>query len=201
MRLIPNSLLYQIQKLFVLDKNHTVFENLEVIRNKIMSSSTNLIFYKNAFSKTKFMTKIMELFEIPIVYVDFDLLLSGYFESDSNSKPSNMEIIRPNTENLKNLLSDVLTQISSQKTVLILDSLNGLYSFLDDENPGRFVNGLIMLLHSNAKFSQSILFITCLAQKKDDNWVLPTGRHILESENINRFEINENNTKIKIKIA
>tara|TARA_B110000014_G_C20102480_1_gene579017 strand:- start:56 stop:655 length:600 start_codon:yes stop_codon:yes gene_type:complete len=199
--LIPNSLLYQIQKLFVLDKNHTVFENLEVIRNKIMSSSTNLIFYKNAFSKTKFMTKIMELFEIPIVYVDFDLLLSGYFESDSNSKPSNMEIIRPNTENLKNLLSDVLTQISSQRTVLILDSLNGLYSFLDDENPGRFVNGLIMLLHSNAKFSQSILFITCLAQKKDDNWVLPTGRHILESENINRFEINENNTKIKIKIA
>ena len=201
MRLIPNSLLYQIQKLFVLDKNHTVFENLEVIRNKIMSSSTNLIFYKNAFSKTKFMTKIMELFEIPIVYVDFDLLLSGYFESDSNSKPSNMKIIRPNTENLKNLLSDVLTQISSQRTVLILDSLNGLYSFLDDENPGRFVNGLIMLLHSNAKFSQSILFITCLAQKKDDNWVLPTGRHILESENINRFEINENNTKIKIKIA
>ena len=185
----------------MLDKNHTVFENLEVVRNKTMSSSTNLIFYKDAFSKTKFMTKIMELFEIPIVYVDFDLLLSGYFESDSNNKPSNMEIIRPDRENLKNLLSDVLTQISSQKTVLILDSLNGLYSSLDDENPGRFVNSLIMLLHSNAKFSQSILFITCLAQKKDDNWVLPTGRHILESENINRFEINENNTKIKIKIA
>ena len=60
------------------------------------------------------------------------------------------------------------------------------------------MNSLIMLLHANAKFSQSILFITCLAQKKDDNWVLPTGRHILEFENISRFEINEDDSKIKI---
>ena len=143
--------------------------------------------------------KIMELSEIPLTYLDFDLLFSGYFERDDLTKPSNIEIIQPDTKNLKDLLPNILTKISSQKTILILDSLNGLYSFFDDQNPGRFVNSLIMLLHANAKFSQSILFITCLAKKKDDNWVLPTGRHILEFENINRFEINEDATKIEIK--
>ena len=55
-----------------MENNHTVFENLEVIKNKITSSSTNLIFYKNAFSKTKFMNKIMELSEVPLTYLDFD---------------------------------------------------------------------------------------------------------------------------------
>ena len=56
-----------------------------------------------------------------------------------------------------------------------------------------------MLLSANLKFSQSILFVTCLAQKKDDVWIMPTGRHILEFENVNRFEINENDAKIEIK--
>ena len=181
-----------------MEKNYPVFENLEVAKNKITPSSTNLIFYKDAFSKTKFMNKIMDLFEPPVIYLDFDLLFSGYFESDNIIKPSNIEIIQPDSKNLKGLLPGILTKISSQKTILVLDSLNGLYSFFDDQNPGRFVNSLIMLLHANAKFSQSILFITCLAQKKDDNWVLPTGRHILEFENVSRFEINEDDSKIKI---
>ena len=114
-------------------------------------------------------------------------------------KPPNMEIIKPDKENLKELLPSVLTKISSRKTTLIVDSLNGLYNFIDDDNPARFVNSLIMLLTTNAKFAKSILFVTCLGQKKDDDWILPTGRHILEFENVNRFEINENDAKIEIK--
>jgi len=181
-----------------MEKNYPVFENLEVAKNKITPSSTNLIFYKDAFSKTKFMNKIMDLFEPPVIYLDFDLLFSGYFESDNIIKPSNIEIIQPDSKNLKGLLPGILTKISSQKTILILDSLNGLYSFFDDHSAGRFVNSLIMLLHANLKFSQSILFITCLAKKKDDSLVLPTGGNILEFENINRFEIKETDSKIQI---
>jgi hypothetical protein len=143
----------------------------------------------------------MNVFENPIIYVDFDLLLSGYFECEYITKPSNIEIIKPNSKNLKDILPNILTKVSYQETILILDSLNGLYSFLDDDNPDRFTNSLIMLLSSNLKFSKSILFVTCLAQKKEDTWVLPNGRHILESENINRFDITEKNTKIDIKLV
>ena len=182
-----------------MEKNPTLFENFDTAKNKMMSCSTNLIFYNDAFSKTKFMSKIIESFEDPIIYLDFDLLFSGYLESNYIAKPSTMEIIKPDKENLKELLPSVLTKISSRKTTLIVDSLNGLYSFSDDENPARFVNSLIMLLTTNAKFAKSILFVTCLGQKKDEDWVLSTGRHILEFENVNRFEINENDAKIKIK--
>ena len=182
-----------------MEKNHTLFENFETAKNKMLPCSTNLIFYNDAFSKTKFMSKIIESFEDPIIYLDFDLLFSGYLESEYIEKPPNMEIIKPDSKNLKDLLPSVLTKISSQKTILIVDSLNVLYSFIDNDNPARFVNSLIMLLTTNAKFSKSILFVTCLGQKKDDDWVLPTGRHILEFENVNRFEINENEAKIKVK--
>ena len=182
-----------------MEKNHTLFENFETAKNKMLPCSTNLIFYNDAFSKTKFMSKIIESFEDHIIYLDFDLLFSGYLESGHIEKPPNMEIIKPDKENLKELLPSVLTKISSRKTTLIVDSLNGLYNFIDDDNPVRVANSLIMLLTTNAKFSESILFVTCLGQKKDDDWILPTGRHILEFENVNRFEINEDNAKIKIK--
>ena len=183
-----------------MEKNHTLFENFESTKNKMIPCSTNLIFYNDAFSKTKFMSKIMESFEDPIIYLDFDLLFSGYLESGHIEKPPNMEIIKPDKENLKELLPSVLTKISSRKTTLIVDSLNGLYNFIDDDNPVRVANSLIMLLTTNVKFAKSILFVTCLGQKKDDDWILPMGRHILEFENVNRFEINENDAKIEIKV-
>ena len=183
-----------------MEKNHTLFENFETAKNKMLPCSTNLIFYNDAFSKTKFMSKIMESFEDPIIYLDFDLLFSGYLVSEYIEKPPNLEIIKPDSKNLKDLLPNILTKISSQKTILIVDSLNVLYSFIDNDNQARFVNSLIMLLTTNAKFSESILFVTCLGQKKDENWILPTGRHILEFENVNRFEINENDAKIEIKV-
>ena len=183
-----------------MEKKQTLFENFETAKNKMLPWSTNLIFYNDAFSKTKFMSKIMESFEDPITYLDFDLLFSGYLVSEYIEKPPNLEIIKPDSKNLKDLLPNILTKISSQKTILIVDSLNVLYSFIDNDNQARFVNSLIMLLTTNAKFSKSILFVTCLGQKKDENWILPTGRHILEFENVNRFEINENDAKIEIKV-
>ena len=182
-----------------MEKNHTLFENFETAKNKMLPCSTNLIFYNDAFSKTKFISKIIESFEDHIIYLDFDLLFSGYLESGHIEKPPNMEIIKPDSKNLKDLLPNILTKISLQKTILIVDSLNVLYSFIDNDNQARFVNSLIMLLTTNTKFSKSILFVTCLGQKKDEDWILPTGRHILEFENVNRFEINENDAKIKIK--
>jgi hypothetical protein len=181
-----------------MEKSHTLFENFETAKNKMIPCSTNLIFYNDAFSKTKFMSKIMKSFEDSITYLDFDLLFSGYLESNHIAKPPNVEIIKPDKGNFKELIPNILTKASSQKTILIVDSLNGLYSFLDDENPARFVNSLIMLMATNVKFSKSILFVTCLGQKKDDVWFLPTGRHILEFENINRFEINEDAGKIEV---
>ena len=78
----------------------------------MQASSTNLIFYKDAFSKTKFMSKIIESFEIPIIYLDFDLLFSGYAENDYIIKPPKFELVKPDTENLKELLPNILTKIS-----------------------------------------------------------------------------------------
>ena len=65
-----------------MEKNHTLFDNFDTAKNKMTPCSSNLIFYNDAFTKTKFVSQIMNSFKDPIIYVDFDLLLSGYFECE-----------------------------------------------------------------------------------------------------------------------
>ena len=168
-------------------------------KSEIVPNTRNLIFYNDAFLKIDFVTKTIKSFNIPVVYLDFDLLFSGYFESGQINELSNIEIIRPNPNTLKSILPNIITKISSQEIVLILDSINGLQSFFQNENPARFVNSLIMLLSANQKFSQLTLIVTCMTQKKEAKLVLPTGKHILEFENVNKFSITEKNEKVEIK--
>ena len=104
-----------------MEENHTL-ENFDTVKNKMTSSTTNVIFYNDPFSKTRFLNKIMDSFEDQIIYLDFDLLFSGYLESGYIEKPPNMEIIKPDKENLKELLPSVLTKISSRKKTLIVDT-------------------------------------------------------------------------------
>ena len=52
------------------------------------------------------------------------------------------------------------------------------------------VNSILMLLARNVIFSNSILIISALATKKENDWVLPNGRQILENENMKK-QINQ----------
>ena len=76
--------------------------------------------------------------------------------------------------------------------------MNGLYNTLsNDADSGRVVNSILMLLGQSSQFSKSILVAFALAGKKDNNWVLPNGRQILENENIKKFFISDR-SKISI---
>ena len=134
--------------------------------------------------------------------MDFDLLFSGYYESGLISKVPDVEIFHPSEENYLEIISEVIKKAALEKTIIILDSLNGLHNTLNKiSNSGRLVNSLIMFMSYNIRFSNSKLIIPSLSEKKENQWVLtPTKRHILETENMNRFHIEENSSKLQFQI-
>jgi len=76
--------------------------------------------------------------------------------------------------------------------LVIFDSINGLYNTLSNNaDSGRLVNAIMMLLARNISFSNSILIISALAGKKENNWILPNGRQILENEEMKKFVISD----------
>ena len=68
----------------------------EALNNSIDEKTTSLVFYHNPYTKIKFVNEITNSYKIPLFYVDFDLLFSGYYESGLIIKKSNITILRPN---------------------------------------------------------------------------------------------------------
>ena len=174
-----------------MDKNHTTFENFQLLEENLIPSSASFLLYQSAFSKIKLIQEITSKQSLPILYIDLDFLFSGYVKSQFLTIP-NLTLFSTLESKVNEILPDVLTKISTKPHLVIIDSINGLYNTLSNHaDSGRLVNSILMLLARNVSFSNSILIISALAGKKENNWVLPNGRQILENEKMKKFIISD----------
>ena len=169
----------------MLDKNPEIIldDNLENIQNEFRKNVPSLVLCSNSFHKIEFLNKLINSVENPIIFVDMDLLYSGYIESKMIQKRENLIIFQPNKLNWKKELSEIITKGSKAEFLIIIESFNGIYNLFDDLESARFVNSCIMLLSSLGKQSNSTIVITAMARQKDNNeWILsPGGKHIMKS--------------------
>ena len=174
-----------------MDKNHTPFENFQLLEENLIPSSSSFLFYENAFSKIKLIQEITSRQSLPILYIDLDFLFSGYFQSQLLTM-SDLTLFNTLESNINEILPKILTKISTESHLVIFDSINGLYNTLSNNtDSGRVVNSILMLLARNVSFSNSILLIFALAGKKEKNWLLPNGRQILENDNMKKIIISD----------
>jgi len=175
----------------LLDKNHTTFENFELLEEHLIPSSSNILLYKNAFSKIKLIQEITSKQSLPVLYVDLDFLFSGYVKSKLLTIP-NLTLFSTLESKINEILPKIFSKLSTEPHLVIFDSINGLYNTLsNDADSGRLVNAILMLLARNISFSNSILLISALAGKKENDWVLPNGRQILENDKMKKFVISD----------
>ena len=174
-----------------MDKNHTTFENFQLLEENLLPSSSSLLFYENAFSKIKLIQEITSNQSLPVLYIDLDFLFSGYIKSQLLTIP-NLTLFSTLESKINEILPKILTKISTEPHFVIFDSINGLYNTLsNDADSGRVVNAILMFLVRNVTFSNSILIISALAGKKENNWLLPNGRQILENNKMKKFIISD----------
>ena len=169
----------------MLDKNPEIIldENIEYIQSEFKKNIPNLILSSNSFHKIEFLNKIIISTKNPIIFVDMDLLYSGYIESKMIQEKENLMIFQPSNLNWKEKLSEIITKVSKKEFLIIIDSFNGIYNLFDDLESARFVNSCIMLLSSLGKQTNSTIVITAMARKKENSeWILsPGGKHIMKS--------------------
>ena len=187
----------------MLDKNPEIIleDNLEDIQNEFKKNVPSLVLCSNSFHKIEFLNKLINSVKNPIIFVDMDLLYSGYIESKMIQKRENLVIFQPNKLNWEKELSEIITKGSKSEFLIIIDSFNGIYNLFDDLESARFVNSCIMLLSSLGNQSNSTILITAMARKKDNNqWTLsPGGKHILKSAKIGVYFLKKIQNDLKIK--
>ena len=187
----------------MLDKNPEIIldDNLENIQNKFKKNVSSLVLCSNSFHKIEFLNKLINSVENPIIFVDMDLLYSGYIESKMIQKRENLVIFQPNKVNWEKKLSEIISKGSKAEFLIIIDSFNGLYNLFDDLESARFVNSCIMLLSSLGNQSNSTIVITAMARKKENNqWTLsPGGKQILKSAKTGVYFLKKIQNDLKIK--
>ena len=166
-------------------------DNLKYIQSEFKKNIPNLILSSNSFHKIEFLNKIISSTKNPIIFVDMDLLYSGYIESKIIQHKENLTIFQPNNLNWKEKLAEISNKISKEEFLIIIDSFNGIYNIFDDLESARFVNSCIMLLSSLGKQSNSTIIITAMARKKENSeWILsPGGKKIMKLVKMGIFYI------------
>ena len=177
----------------MLDKNpeKIVTENLNLIEKEFEKNVPSLVVCSEPFNKAEFLIQLIKSTDFPIIFVDLDFLYSGYVKSGMIEKKDNMTILQPNKDNWNEKLTEIISKASKEKFLIIIDSLNGIYNKFDNLDSVRFVNSSLMLLSSLVKQTESLVIITAMVRKKEnEEWVLsPGGKQILRSAHSNMFYI------------
>lgn len=170
----------------VLDKNPEQILDTELIyvRNEFSNKNPNIILCSEPFLKAEFLNELIESIKYPIIFLDFDLLYSGYIISEMIKKNDKVEIYRPSKADWKKIISEIAKRISNEKFLVVIDSFNGFYNIFDEKESGRFINASLMLLSSIGRECGSSVIITAMVRKNDNGeWILsPGGRHIINSK-------------------
>ncbi len=159
-------------------------DNLIHIQNEFGKNIPSIVLCSEPFYKIEFLNRLITSVENLIIFVDMDLLYTGYVESGMIQKKDNLIIFHPNKENWKEKLSEIITKTSKEEILVVIDSFNGVFNMFDDLESMRFINSCIMLLASLGRNTNSSIIVTAMARKKEnDEWVIsPGGKQIIKSE-------------------
>ena len=175
----------------MLDKNPELFidDDLSKIQIEFEQKNPNIILCSKPFHKIEFINRLINSIEDPIIIVDMDLLYTGYVESGMIQKKENLVIFCPEKKDWKEKLSEIISKVSKERFLVIIDSFNGVYNLFDELEAARLINSCIMLLSSIGNQTKSSVIVTGMARKKENGeWVLsPGGKHIIKSEKTGIF--------------
>ncbi len=158
--------------------------NLVHIQNEFKQNFPSIVLCSEPFHKAEFLDKLINSTKNPIIYVDLDLLYTGYVKSGMIQKNDNVTIFHPKKEDWNEKLSHIISKVSMGKFLVIIDSFNGVYNIFDDLESALFINSCVMLLSSLAVKTDSSVVIVAMARKNEKNeWkISPGGKQIIKSE-------------------
>ncbi|MDH3677156.1 MAG: ELP5 family protein [Nitrosopumilus sp.] len=183
-----------------MDKNpqHVLDNELVKIKNEFSIKNPNIIMCSKPFLKSEFLNRLVNFDSLPVIFLDFDLLYSGYTKSGMIKKDENVSIILSNRITWEKNLKEIIKKISEETSLIILDSLNGIYNIFDELESARLINSALMLLSYVARETKSIIVISAMTIKNDKGkWILsPSGRHLIESKKSAIYYLSSSETSL-----
>ena len=171
----------------MLFKNHDgESENSPKLNGILSQTQINSVLYSDPFVKAGFISKLVSEAKTGVLYLDLDLLYTGYVVSGIIPAQGNLTLYQPSEDTIGDVLTEILVKASTSQVTVVIDSINGLFNMLHHKkNIGKVVTSIIVLIASIARLTKSHVVISSMARyKKEEGWVLsPTGKRFIETKN------------------
>ncbi|MDE1863185.1 MAG: hypothetical protein KGI33_09760 [Thaumarchaeota archaeon] len=163
------------------EQERALASHLGGIRSERAATS---VLYSDPFLKAGLFSLLVDRTQDPVLYLDLDLMFSGYVVSGAVPRKENLVLYQPTRETLVGMVAEVCVRASSARSLVIIDSINGLYNILHDtRQAGKTIASILMMIAGMSRFSGSSVVMASMARyRKEEGWVLsPTGKRIIEA--------------------
>jgi len=173
------------------------------IQNIIKQNATNMILYEDSFVKTAFFTKEILNWERKRGEGGGEGGWAVFVRAVVTPTPKNLTLFYcQENDSFRKDLKSVIEKISSTKSLVIIDSLNGFFNLLEGKKDiGRLINSFLMLLVSSAKHTKSTVMVGILSKLNDENKPIlyNTGRRVIENAQFAKIQLtgSGNNTLVE----
>ena len=154
---------------------HTLNKNPDL--TDFMQHSLSVVLCPNASAKFVFL-ETLACSSSRVIYLDFDLLYSGYIASGLIKQPDQVLVRRPHSYWNKEVTA-IAQAASSDPYIIIIDSLNGMNAMWTCRDEARLTNHSIMLLAALGREVGTQVIVAAVAKNTDQSWaMLPNGSQL-----------------------
>lgn len=137
----------------------------------------DIVFCQTPFAKHLFLEPIINTSDCEVIYLDFDLLYSGYVSTGMTTPPTTLLLHHPNRASWSVELARILHIISQERYLVIIDSLNTLNVLWNNSKSRRLASHSLMLMSSLGRKTGTHILAAAVGQRAGDDWkLLPGGR-------------------------
>ena len=137
----------------------------------------DVVLCPSPFSKHLFLESVVDASDCEVIYLDFDLLYSGYMSSGMTDPSTTVLIRHPSRESWDTELTNTLHMISQERYLVILDSLNTLSALWNRSGSKHLAACSVMLMSSLGRKTDTHILVAAVGKQTKNGWdLLPGGR-------------------------
>lgn len=169
--------------------------NIKQVLDKFLSQKAtgpDIILCSNPLLKCVFLEKLVHHTNHGVIYLDFDMLYSGYINSGMFDLPANVLVRSPDLSDWQAEITSIIQTTSAHEYMIIIDSLNGMMTSFEHK---RLALHSILLMSSLGVDVNTRVIIAAITNRTADRWKIP-GSHDDLLNNMYTLDIADNSAKL-----
>lgn len=139
----------------------------------------HIVLCPDAFSKCGYLAGLARDSKRPVVYVDADMMYSGYVRAGMIERPDHTLVRRPDLAGWGAELSGIIGMVSAAPHLVILDTLNGLGAMWGGPAGARLAGHSTMLLAALSGKAGTRVVAAAIARRGPDGWEMAPGGRLV----------------------